>query len=289
MAAPILSDFTFQYRDDGVLLNGDSSAFPFIDVENVKGLDSATYRTSTKDTEGRDGSTIEADFESSRTVTVTGALFASSTGTLEPVVDALKANFSVGSTYDPFYFKAPGVEQRVLYCKCMSGFRSDWDSRRRVASASFSVTLQAGDPIIYGTSLRVGLGVLGSGLVEGYSFPFGFPFTFGTSTTSASTIVASNDGNRAAPWVATIIGSMVNPQLVQLSSGKVVKINLTLASTDVLVIDHATRTATLNGVDRTGKIIKERWFGVMPGGDEVRFLADSGTGTCTLTNFDAWR
>lgn len=290
MAPPTLTDLTFQYRDDGVLLNGPNASFPFVDVLSVKGLDSATPRISQKDTEGRDGSTIEAEFESYRVVTISGTLFASDATLLEPLIDSLKDNFAVSRTAQPFYFKPPGVAQRVLNAKCVSGFKTDWDSARRSATSDFSVVLQAGDPIIYGTTLYSIGTTLATATPSGFSFPFSFPFTFGGTAYSSGTAVAFNNGNRPGPWRLTITGGITNPSATNDNDGgKVVKAAIVASATDVLVFDSATRSLLLNGIDKSGSLTYEGWFALQKGINLVRFQADAGSGIGTFEFYDAWR
>jgi hypothetical protein len=291
MTPPVLTDYTFQYKDNGVLLNADSGS-PLVDVSSVKGLDSAVPRVSQKDTEGTDGSTVEAEFESTRIVVIEGTLYTSAQTDLEPLIDSLKKNFAVSRDHLPFYFKPPGVEQRVLYAKCVSGFRSDWNAARRVATANFAVTLQSGDPIIYGSTLRSASASLDTGTVAGFSFAFSFSFSFGATVISTGILAATNMGNRDAPWRATFTGGVVNPTLMNETAGnRQVTLTITAAATDVLVIDSASRTATINGADCTGRITREQWFGILEGANQLRFLADSaGAGTAVLLEYyDAWR
>jgi phage-related protein len=76
----------------------------------------------------------------------------------------------------------------------------------------------------------------------------------------------------------------------QLSQDQV-KLNLTLNTASTLIIDSQTRSATVDGSDRTGKFTREEWFGMMPGVNQIRLLADStGVGaTIALQYYDAWR
>jgi phage-related protein len=289
MTPPVLSDLTLQYTDTGVLMNGSDNTFPMIDVYSVKGLDSATFRTSTKDTEGQDGSTIEADFESSRTITIAGTVITSTGSALEPLLDQLKANFATSTTYKPFYFKAPGTSQRVVFCKCISGFRYDWDNFRRTASVKFQVMLQAGDPIIYGTVLNTGTGSLTTGLISGFSFPFAFSFGFGVTTVTPGTFVVYNNGNRPAPFNATITGTTTNPELHHEALNRSVALGLSVVSGSTLSIDFAKRTAMLDEQNVSGKVTKEGWFLLEPGPNQLRLLAGSAVASITVTAYDAWR
>jgi hypothetical protein len=286
MSPPTLTDYSLQYKDDGVLLNADTG-MPLVDVTQVKGLDSATPRVSQRDTEGQDGSTVEAEFESTRVISVAGTLYASDAASLESLVDSLKANFSVSRIH-----KTPGAGQRVLYAKCVSGFRCDWDPMRRVSTANFGFTLQSGDPIIYGMAQHNIGAPLDTTAVPGFAFSFGFSFSFGSPIASAGTVLASNDGNRPAPWQAIITGPVTNPSVLSDTvGGRQVKLNLTLNTASTLIIDSQTRSATVDGSDRTGKFTREEWFGMMPGVNQIRLLADStGVGaTIALQYYDAWR
>lgn len=289
MTPPTLTDLTFQYTDVGVLMNGSDTTFPMIDVYSVRGLDSATYRTTTKDTEGQDGSTIEADFESIRTITIAGTIITSTGSALEPLLDQLKANFAPTTSYLPFYFKAPGVAQRTVFCKCVSGFRYDWDSSRRTASVKFQVVLQAGDPIIYGITLNTTVGSLTTGVVTGFSFPFSFPFSFGASIATPGSFAVVNNGNRPAPFTATITGTVVNPSLRHEVLGRTVALGLTVSSGSTLSLDFAKRTATLDGQNVAGKVTKEGWFYLQPGSNGLRFLAETAAASITINAYDAWR
>lgn len=289
MTPPVLDDLTFQYTDTGVLLNGPNNVFPLIDVETVKGLDSATFRTSSKDTEGQDGSTIEADFESSRTIVLAGTVITSTYESLEPILDALKANFAPSKIYQPFYFKAPGVAQRRVECKCISGFRYDWDGLRRASSAAFEVVLQAGDPIIYGITQNTGVGDLDTGAPPGFGFPFGFPFTFGTATAAQGDFTVFNYGNRPVPFVATVNGTAANPGLRHDVLEKTVQLDLTVGSSSTLSLDFGKRTAELDGQNVAGKVTKEGWFLLEPGANQLRFLADTATASITVVGYDGWR
>ena len=295
MAPPVLEDFQFQFRDDGVLLNGDpNTGEPFVDVLKVSGLDSATYRTSQKDTEGRDGSTVEAEFESSRTIIVEGIVYGQTHDQMEPYIDDLKANFAVNKEHMPFYFKAAGVDQRLSMVKCISGFRSDWDAMRRIATASFSVTLQAGDPIIYGANQYIWSGALTNTPMPGFEFPFEFPFDFGEYTGGViGAFTATHYGNRPAPFVATFTGNGAHDiGLRHEGLGQQVTFNpnLVLNLGDELVVDFNTRKVLFNGSPRRGAVAREGWFLLQPNGpNDLRLLSGAGTAAVSVATRNAWR
>lgn len=292
MTAPVLSDFQFQYGSTGVLLNSDNDGVtPFVDVKDVQGLDSATYRTSSKDTEGWDGSTIEAEFESKRTIVVSGTIYGQTHAQMESYIDSLKENFAVSKDYIPFYFKAPGVAQRVAYAKCTSGFRCNWTLLRRVAIADFQFTLECGDPIIYGIDEYMWPGNVAFTPFPGFSFPFGFPFDFGTVETGiVGGISAWNYGNRPAPFIATFTGTGVNGfGLLHEGLSRQVYLDLSIDTGDEVVVDFRKRSVKLNGSLRRGSVAREGWFLLQKGANTLRLLAGSGSLSVTLSGYDAWR
>lgn len=291
--APVLGDFQLQFGDDGVLMNGDvSGTSPFIDVESVSGLDSAEYRTSNKDIEGQDGSVIEAEFESKRTITITGTIYAGTHTQMESYVDLLKANFAVSKTAKPLYFKAPGVAQRMAYGKCTSGFRCNWDPMRRVAKAAFSVTLSCGDTIIYGVDELMWPGSVTFSNAPGFTFNFSFSFDFGAIEGGVvGQMQASHGGNRPAPFTALFTGNgAVNPGILHEDLGLTVQTNLTLNPGDELSIDFLKRKVLFNGSPRRGSVIREGWFMLQPYVvNNLRLLTNSGSLSVTLSGHDAWR
>src|SRR3954453_10572244 len=91
----------YQFRDDGIVLNTDAS-LPFVDITGVQGLDTAGYRTTTKEVEGIDGGTLEANFETPRTVVIDGIAYASPTA-LDAYLDHLGATCDPNAADDPYY------------------------------------------------------------------------------------------------------------------------------------------------------------------------------------------
>lgn len=292
MTTPVLGDFQFQFGDTGVLLNNDNDGVnPWVDITEVQGLDSATYRTSSKDTEGWDGSTVEADYESKRTIVVAGTIYGQTHEKMEPFIDSLKENFAPSKTYVPFYFKAPGVGQRKAYAKCTSGFRSNWSSMRRLAIAEFQFTLECGDTIVYGVDEYMWPGEVSVAPFPGFGFPFGFPFDFGTVEPAiVGGITAWNYGNRPAPFIATFTGtSVVGFGLRHEGLSRQVDFDLTLDTGDEVVVDFRRRSVTFNGGLRRGSVTREGWFLLEKGANTLRLLAGSGSLSVTLSSEDAWR
>jgi hypothetical protein len=293
MAVPVLGDYQIQFGDSGVLLNGDpDNVNPWVDVLNVAGLDSATYRTSSKDIEGFDGSVTEAEFESKRTVVVAGTIYGTSVAQVEPFMDRLKKNLAPSATDTPFYFKAPGVDQRMVFGKCTTGLRSNWDPMRRVSTAAFTFTIECGDPIIYGSDALQFPGQIITQAMPGFSFNFSFNFDFGSVSPGVLGIFnVTHDGNRPAPFIATFTGSgVVLPGLRHETLSKQVQFDITLEAGDQLVVDFRKRSVIFNGAPRRGIVTREGWFLLQDNMvNQLRLLANSGSLQVSIDTHDAWR
>src|SRR5690242_17824814 len=111
----LANDLTFVLNDTGIVLN-DSTSLPFVDIDSVKGLNSAPFRTTTRDHEGDDGGYMDAEFEKGRDIVLGGTIYADSS-TIESYLDDLKENWAPSRTLIPLYFKAPGVSERFLLVK----------------------------------------------------------------------------------------------------------------------------------------------------------------------------
>lgn len=283
MAPPVLDDYCYQYQDDGVLLNGNSNSpvvsAPVFDILKVSGLDLSNFRTSMRVSEGMDGGTVEGEFLDPRTIVIDGVLFCHLDDSIESQLDTLKANFQPRTTDAPFYIKAPGVSQRVLDCKPLA-LRYDLDQARRYNSTTFQITLQAQDPVVYGSTTKSIYGVLSSEEVNGHGFDHGYDLSFGGITTTGSQITIVNEGTKAVGAIITLNGPVTGPRIVSETEGKTLALPGLIASTsaDVIVIDLKRRTVKLNGASRRMSVrADEGWFLIQPGTNVWRYQAESTT------------
>lgn len=287
MTTPILNDFTFQFGSGGVLLNSDpvNSYDPFFDVDKVTGLDSGSFRSSTKALDGRDGGIVAAEYMDPRTIVISGTCYGQ-INPIGPYLDLCKANYGPSKNDTPLYIKEPGNSQRQIFCKSL-GFKYDWDPARRLNTAAFQITLVAADPVVYGTLQRSTQGTNSSGVFPGFGFNLAFNFGFGGAYTPSSLIVV-NQGNKEVGGTITIQGSGTNIKILNNNTGKTLGTSISIGGTDTLVFDMSYRRVTLNGVSRRGSVTQENWFKFQSGQTQLQLLTDSGTISGTVSNFDGW-
>lgn len=283
----LTEDLTFKLGNDGVVLNANSSVAPFIDVDEVDGLDSAPFRETKRDWEGNDGGFMDAEFEKGRSIIIGGTIYGD-VDTLETYLDSLKANWAPSRVLVPFYFKAPGVAERVLFVK-PGGVRYRWQTIRRTGRVDVQFSMFAEDPRIYTATLTTLAVPVGGTATSGFGFSLGFSFGFGTITGSLG-VNAVVSGNRPTPPLFTIYGPVANPRIYNDTTGEMLQFSITLGSGETLVVDPKYKTVRLGGVtNRRSALVNPTWFFLEPGDNFLRYLTESGGSTMDVAYRDAWR
>lgn len=266
----VLTDYTFRLGDGGIVLNTDSSSFPFVDIDEVRGLDSAPFRETTRDHEGVDGGFLDAEFEKARPIILEGTIY-DDPNNLENFLNILKANYAPSTVLVPFYFKAPNSDEKILFVK-PQGVRYDWDSDRRLGVTRAQFLVYAEDPRIY-TNVENNVTIpLGGFATEGFGFPLSFPFAFGTTLETGTAVTLTNSGNRSTPVEFTIFGPSSEPSIINETLGKALSFDLDIATTENLVVNTYYRTVRLNGViNRRNALRDPNWFDLEQGDTTIRF------------------
>lgn len=280
---PLTTDFTFRYRDDGVILNTDPPG-NFVDIQKVSGLDNAPFRLGERDREDMDGGFLDAEFEKMRVVVLEGIAYGN-----ELFLDSIKGNFAPSKTVQPFYFTAPIVGERVLFVKSL-GVKYDWEQLRRTGATAIQIQMQAEDPSIYGSLITdtAGLG----GTSTGFGFDRAFNFGFGGTSSALNAVLVNNIGNKPADATFTIPGPITAPALQHDETGSKLSFNIDLATGDFLTVNLRNRTVRLNDqANRRNTLLNgSKWFLLQPGTNTIRFLGtSSGTPTLQISTRPAYR
>jgi hypothetical protein len=282
----LAEDYTFMLGDSGVVLNT-SPSNPFVDITRVTGLDSAPFRATERDHEGVDGGFMDAEFEKGRSVILDGTIYTDGTN-METYLDSLKANYAPSRTPVPFYFRSPGVGERVLFAKPL-GCRYDWETLRRTGCANAQFSMFAEDPRLYASVLTTQLVNQGGLAFTGRSYNRSYNYTYGAVVTPDEADCV-NLGNRDTPVTFTITGSATNPTIINNTEGLTLRVLVNMGASDTLVIDTQYHTVYLNNTNRRDALVDPNWFLLHPGSNFISYLADSvGSSTLQIQFRSAWR
>lgn len=260
MAAPALSDYQYQFKDSGILLNGD--VLPFFDVTKVSGLDLPDTDPNIDDVDGQHGGTVYVNYVKPRTIVVEGTLYADP-DTIESTIDACISNFIPDNSQAPFYFKHPGVSQRYINAKAIA-FKSDTDSLRRIGQGAFQIQLVAGDPRKYVNNADIVM-------AENTNY------------------IPPNAGNTNSYPVFTITGAMTAISLINNALGRTVRLDTVRSAGDITIVDFATRSVTINGVQNSAVVTTANWWDIPAGGGQsIKFSVNGGPPTVKATTRQAW-
>lgn len=107
------------------------------------------------------------------------------------------------------------------------------------------------------------------------------------------TVAPQNRGIEDTPPVITLYGPMVNPLIQNFTTGEIIKLDITIAAGDFIVIDTRSATVLLNNSESRYSavdFIATDWWMLEPGLNDVRLSTSSvGTGaSLTLQWRDAW-
>jgi hypothetical protein len=110
------------------------------------------------------------------------------------------------------------------------------------------------------------------------------------TTTKGSTALAMN-GNAVCRPSFVITGPATNPKIAHVEQGLHLGFNITLASTDQLFIDEATRTVLLNNTTNSRYVLTpdSAWFELQPGTNTIQYSdSSSNSGSLDIHWSDAW-
>ena len=120
----------------------------------------------------------------------------------------------------------------------------------------------------------------------GLTFPATPPFAFGASSGGSFNLV--NAGNAAAAAVFMVTGPCLSPKITNTATGEYISLNITLGSSDVLVIDTKAQVVTLNFTANRNNTVNvgSSFFKIQPGTNTIQFSTrDSVAVAATLTGY----
>lgn len=263
MVAPTLSDYQYQFKDNGFLING-GNTLPFIDVHKVQGLGMAEFDVHIDDIDGQHGSSIYAKYAKGRIVVIDGVLYANPS-TIQVTLDTLSDNFLPTDVEAPFYFKQPGVAQRFLNAKALA-CHYDEDTLRRIGACPIQIQVGAGYPA------KLSEKDSAVALTAGVSF---------------GTI---NNGKIATYPKFVVTGAYSSLRFTNNAASGPLNLIYTAIAGDVTVLDFLNRTVTING-NLNNSVASGTWWSFDPGvGVSISYSVISGATptSVTLTTYNGW-
>lgn len=125
----------------------------------------------------------------------------------------------------------------------------------------------------------------------GGSIGFQFDFDFGNDPLGGiAQAYVENQGDAPAGPSFRIDGPVVNPQILNVTTGERIALDYSLGAGDYLLVDAATRTIKLNGTASryaAFNYVQSRWWELQPGLNDLRILAASYSAPAAVTVY--WR
>lgn len=149
------------------------------------------------------------------------------------------------------------------------------------SAGKYHIQLKAFDPRWYGESSNQVIASSAMDTVVGRTYPKTYPYTYGYTLFPAGDQIVTNSGNAETPPLITIYGPGANPQLVVIIGGTeyTMNVDIDLIDTDIVELDFANRTATLNGTTNIYNLVSGDYWKLPPGDSTFRYLAAIGTTT----------
>lgn len=228
MVAPTLTDYSYQYKDSGVLLNADSSNFPFWDVTKIAGLaDLPDLDYDVLDLDGQDGGFVTGNFFHHRMLIPEGTLYCLPSD-VETNNELLKATLLPDGNDYPFYWKHPNKAQRYFMAKPI-GWHADVDTGRRTGKMPFQLQLGCTDPRSY-----IDLSVVNWTAGTNYTFT-----NAGNTLTSQFISITATSTTTAAITVANV------------TTGRSFSFSTAVNSGQIMTIDVEKLLVTVGGLKRS--------------------------------------
>ena len=278
----ITTDWQLEYA--GQLLGSGTN----IELVTIDGLGLADVRTADVPRPRDHGLIRGGDFLGGRTVTIEMEVSGSSAAEMEESLRALQLlNTSIGLTEQPLVFMLPGQVKRRINARVRNRAVSV-DIRYAVGPlASATVQFFSSDPRIYANAQSSANFSLPSSS-GGLGWPLGWPVGWGSATSGAQ--ICTNNGTFQTQPLVTFTGPLTAPSIQNVTSGETWRCTYDLQSGDTLVVDFDQRTVLLNGTASRYSYVSSSsvWWELAPGSSNVMIGANAGSGSASMTWYDAW-
>lgn len=257
-----------------------------VQVLQVEGLEDMPDLRVQDDTRGfQDGMFTGRDFLSGRTITFTLQIMNDAANSMQTYLAELKANlvFQQQGT-GTLQFQLPGRALQRVYGRVRKRHISidpDYVYGRAIATVEFFCP----DPRVYDDAqILIGLNPT-SQVGRIYNRTYNLVYNTPSGTTS-SFATATNAGNVTVFPTITLTGQMLNPIVVNSTTGQSLPLNISMSAADTIVIDPDLRGVTYNGLPARNLLSNTaQWFGFPPGNTTIGIVVPTAAATaqCQIT------
>lgn len=262
MVAPVLTDYQYMFRDNGILIGGnwDAGLPGFIDVENITGLVLPEFELNSFEFDGSHGGISYAKYAKTRTIVLDGTLYTNG-NSVDAVLDKLTTNYLPDNIDSPFYFKGAGIAQRYILCKSL-GYKADITTLRRLGKSQVQFQLLADNPLKrIDNPLQT--------LVSGTSYNI------------------TNSGNVITQPIVTITGAYSQITIRNATYNKTLTLVGPAVAGDITVVDFRMKSVKLNNAQISARM-SGPWWDLELGSNSIVVTATGSPAAMTLNTYSGW-
>lgn len=189
-----------------------------------------------------DGAWPGSIYSGERTIETDLNIYVSDASTYAATLAALRAATAPSGGEQPLVIRFGG---QLLQCGVRCTGRVVGADGYALGADRVALKWTASDPRRYTTAATVATTAPPTA-GSGFTWPITWPLSWGTSG-SGGTVYVTNGGDWNTPLVITVTGPLTTPAVYRQDTGDVLELNVTLAASDVVVIDTLADTLTLNG------------------------------------------
>ncbi len=256
---------------------------------SVDGLQDLPQIRNQDDDQGySDGMFSGNDFFGGRTITFTLATYATAGGnTARQNFLLLKAALLPQSSGTaPLQFQLPGSSLQRINARVRTAL-IPIDANYTFGQINSQFTFFCPDPKFYDDTLFTS--TLSFNAPTGRSYNRIYPLVYGAGGGNTSYTAVANTGWATSYPVITINGPIINPTIGNFTTGISITITGTFVSTDVIVVDLASKLVTVNGATARNLVTgASKWFNA-PAGTSQFYLTGTGTTPGTTNATVAYR
>jgi len=273
----------YQFSYNGFVFGGAGSPFQILDIDGLEALPELRVQD---DNRGfNDGMFTGRDFYSGRTLSFIMNVFAGNGNSAQQNFQLLQAALNpvqqLSSSNGLLQWQLSSTDTMQQITARVRSRKVTIDPEYTFGFIRTQITFFAPDPKYYDdTATTLVINPLTS--PGGRSYSRTFNYNYGASIPNLFTV--TNNGWATTNPQITVTGPVSNPTITNTTTGQFLTVNVTLGTTDVLVLDLENKNITLNGSPARNLLANgSQWFGANPGSTTFSFSGTAGTSATAAT------